>query len=593
MIKRESKEYYEKAKHDVMDDESLKLSEKYIDYYKSSWNDKDQRGLFDLWEKVEDYWEGDVNLPESDADPGSNTNIIHPTIEGQVALLVEQNIAIEPEPVEISDKPFSDAAKIMLEWVKEKNKMKRKMDVHERRREKFGTGIFMITFDPKFMNGFGLPMIDPLNPAYVFIDPNITDIYKHQDGRFEIITINRSIYWAKQKFGAKAEAIIPGHHPLESEWIFGEDDGENDEISRDNYLHMLVYTKDKGKLRLVEMSGCGVILSDSNKDKRHFPNDKYPLFLTPLYFREGTVWGKGDAELLINSQDLINDIDDQIRINARLSGNPQKLVSTSSGIDIEKWTNEPGLNIPCTEVSTAYQPVIPPPMAQYPIERRKYAIEYESGKISRYSDQMNGIRQKGVDTATEALALQQSANNSIAHKKLLLQETLGEMFEYILEMIKEYYTEEQSFQITGKKNEFFWFRGSDLKKIPKLIPASQEFRRKFEEENPGVPIPQYMASNDKSTKEAMFDIKVTVGAGLPSNKAFVYQVISEAFAKGAITIQEFRKLLREYVALPVEENPPAPPRQPQQGVTETSENPNVQGMSMAGNPAAMGMLGGG
>jgi len=580
------REIYKKRRYEVMDEEQITDSNRFIDYYKSSWQDKEQRGLFAKWEELDLYWEGEANLPESDTDPGSNTNIIHPNVEGQVALLVEQNIAIMAHPQSPSDMPFSKTVSQILEWVKEKNKLKRKLDVHERRREKFGTGVFRVLFDPDALNGFGLPTIEPVNPAYIFVDPAITDVYKVQEARFMIETVNKSISWAKKNFDEdKANAIMPGFDIVEDWGLFGETDGENDAISRDTYLHLFVWTKDEDGLRLVQMSSDGVILSDSNEDEDYFPDDRYPYFFTPLYFREGMIWGKGDAELLINTQNLIDDLDDQIRINARMTGNIQKVIGKGSNIDIDKWTNEPGLNIPADDIN-AWKLVEPKPMPAYIINRRQEAMNIEVQKQTRFSDHMTGARQKGVDTATEALTLQQAGATGIDHKKLLLQETLSEVFEYILSLIKEYYNDEQAFRITEKQNEFIWFRGSSLKEVPYLIPATESYKQGLRQQmGEMINEPEYMQL-DGETKEAFFDIEVTVGAGLPNNKAFVYTVIKEAFATGAIDKTEFRDLLREYVKLPIEEQQPVDPQLMQQQLQQLMgqvPNANMQGLTPQGN----------
>lgn len=572
-----------------MDEELYADSEKYLSWFSSSWADKDKRGLFDLWENVEQYWEGHVNEPITDSDPASSINIVHSNIEGQVAMMTEQDLCVEVAPVGPSDMAFAKPVKIILQWIIDKNRMRRKLDIHERNREKFGTGIFRVIFNPDYMDGFGLPVIEPCNPAYIFVDPVITDVYKIQEGRFMIETLNRSVQSAKDKYGDIAENIQAGYHPMDFDYIFGEDDGETDDISRDSYLHLLIWMKDKGKLRLVEMSGCGIILSDSDKDEKNFPNDKFPYFFTPLYYRSGTVWGKGDAELLINIQDLVNDIDDQIRINARLTGNPQKLISNSSGIDVDKWTNESGLNIPCNDVMTAYQPVIPPPMAQYPIDRRRYALEYEIAKVTRFSDQMLGTQQKGVDTATEARAIQQQGTAGIQYKKSILQETLSELFSYVLDCVKEFYTEEKVFRVTEGEGEFIWFRGSDLKKIPQMVPLTATDKMDFITNHPEKELPKHKISGTHK-KQAEFDIKITVGAGLPQNKAFVYQVISESFAKGAITPQEYRKLLKDYVNLPVNDKPEEVQKAEQQQAQQKQQQgmQPMQEQNIEGAPAPQG-----
>jgi hypothetical protein len=592
----------------VMTPEECQFADKLLDWYRSAWMDKENRGLFEKWERMDLYWEGDANQPESDTDPASNTNIVNPNVEGQVAYLIEQNLAIQARGRGPSDVPFADTVRIILEFVKERNKMRRKLDVHERRRKKFGTGIFRVLFDPDMLDGMGLPWIEPCNPAYVFPDPNITDVYRINEGRFIIETMMKSISWARESGMYdidRVNAIQPGYEPMETQWVFGEEDGESDEISRDHYLHMLVWFRDKvtvededGKrtewrMRLVEMSGDGIILRDTKDDPNFvIPGNRYPYFFTPDMYREGTVWGKGTAELLVDTQDLINDIDDQIRINARLTGNPQRWVNTQSGIDPDKVTNEGGLVIP-TDIdgNNAIGYLTPPNMPQYIINRRDQALGIERQIQTRFSDQQAGIKQQGVGTATEALALQQGASAGVAHSKMLLEETLSDMFEYILELCMEYWTEEQAFRITERDDDFIFFRPSSLKEVPTLIPATDAYTQTFmrQLEAMGIPTdniestPKFMPIPE-STKKAAFDISVTVGSGLPTNKAFVYTLIREAYRDGVLSPATYAKLLREYAGLPVSEEdvaalekPPAPTGG--QGGMEQMPNPLVAGLT--------------
>ncbi len=621
---------------DVQSEEDNKLADKLLDWYRSSYLDKDNRGLFDKWETIDAYWEGDANEAESDTDPASNTNIINPNVEGQVAYLIEQNLAVQTKGRGPSDVPFADMARIVLEFVKDQNKMRRKLDVHERRRMKFGTGIFRVLFDPDQLDEMGLPVIEPCNPAYVFTDPNITDVYKVNEGRFLIETMPKSISSARQSLiydEDLVDAIEPGYEPMFTSMLFGEDEGENDSLSKDHYLHMLVWFRDKvpvkdkdkdddeetgdtdddkpekkkktkyeWRMRLVEMSGCGVILRDTKDDDDFIiPNNRYPYFFTPDMYREGTTWGKGTAELLVNTQDLINDIDDQIRINGRLTGNPQRWVNTNSGVDPDKVTNEGGLVIP-TDLTGEHSMGFfdPPNMPAYIIQRRNDAISNERQIQSRFGDQQMGVQQSGVDTATESLAIQQGANAGVTHKKMLLEETLSDVFEYILELVMEYWTEEQAFRVTEREDNFEFYRPSDLKEVPVMVPATpmyqQMFMQRLQAEGlPAEAAPQYMPLKDeqgqqKQTKRAAFDVSITVGSGLPSNKGFVYTLIREAFRDGVIPAPTYAKLLREYAGLPISDDDVqalTPPQQ-QPGM-EQMGNPMIQGLSPQGAPQQPGL----
>ncbi|MEK4263673.1 portal protein [Paenibacillus sp. FSL L8-0499] len=623
-------------RRDVQSEEDCKLADKLLDWHRSSHLDKDNRGLFDKWETIDSYWEGDANEPDSDTDPASNTNIINPNVEGQVAYLIEQNLSVQTKGRGPSDVPFADMARIVLEFVKDQNKMRRKLDVHERRRMKFGTGIFRVLFDPDLLDEMGLPVIEPCNPAYIFTDPNVTDIYKVNEGRFLIEVLPKSISAARQSLVYDEDlidAIEPGYDPMYSSMIFNEDEGVNDSLSKDHYLHMLVWFRDKvpvkddedkddedeevtdkdkaerkkktkyeWRMRLVEMSGCGIILRDTKDDKDFvIPKNRFPYFFTPDMYREGTTWAKGTAELLVNTQDLINDIDDQIRINGRLTGNPQRWINTGSGIDPDKVTNEGGLVIPTDMIGEQSMGFFDPPnMPQYILNRRDQAIGTERQIQSRFGDQQMGVQQSGVDTATESLAIQQGANAGVTHKKMLLEETLGDMFEYILDLVMEYWTEEQAFRITEREDNFEFFRPSDLKEVPVMVPATPAYQQIFmqrlqESGMPAEAAPQYMPLKDeqgqqKQTKRASFDINITVGSGLPSNKGFVYTLIREAFRDGVIPAPTYAKLLREYAGLPINDDdiqaltPPA-----QQPGMEQMGNPLIQGLTGQGAPQQPGL----
>ncbi|MBE7063467.1 MAG: hypothetical protein E7390_06755, partial [Ruminococcaceae bacterium] len=126
----------------LMDEAERALAEKYRRYYLDAVQDKERRGLPERFALYDAYWEGDVNLPASENDPGSCTNIVHANVEGQVSLLLEQSIGILPVPVGPEDAPFAQTVQRVLEFIKDKNRLTRKLDLHERRREKYGTGIF-------------------------------------------------------------------------------------------------------------------------------------------------------------------------------------------------------------------------------------------------------------------------------------------------------------------------------------------------------------------------------------------------------------------------------------------------------------------
>lgn len=607
----------------IMSKSEIEEAEQFLVWYRRAYEDKNRLGLNKKWDDINKYWEGDFEY-EDDEDPAPNTNIVNSNVEGKTSLLCDQTIGIQVDPREPGDKTFCDYVRTLADFIKERNKMYRKIEVHERRREMTGTGIFRVLWNFDKLDGKGLPDIEPVHPSKLFIDPAITDIYNIQEAQYIIEARNKSIYSAKVEYGEEiADAIIPNLDPVQNILIPNEED---------QYVHLMIWTRykenEKLKLRLVEMSGDGVILRDTKKKLKEykkqkedelikkqtellekgkkeeadklkleelelFPNAKYPYFLTPDMYRENTVWGKASAELMLPISDQIDEIDDNLLRNARLTGNPIPVVENSSGIDPEKLTNVPGQAIPTNNIN-GIKWLTPPALSNYLITKRTDLITNDRVIVSRFSDQMIGKQQEGVGTATESLALQNSGNSMIEHKKGLLQETLSDVFEYAIELALLNWNTTMLFRITGKNGEddFESFNPDLLNHVPVLIESDTEYRNKYLKENPNAKPEdyKYMQSDKGETRKIMFDLSVTVGAGLPSNRAYRYSIARQAYVDKAISKKEYRNYLIKQLGLNIQEVPESIEEQQELGIYDTDKMQETQiGQNQILNNQTVGM----
>lgn len=625
----------------LMSESEIKEAEQFLVWYRRAYNDKQRLGLTKKWDDINKYWEGDFDYAE-DEEPAPNTNITNSNVEGKTALLCDQTLGIQVDPREPGDRPFCDQVRILADFIKDRNKMYRKIEVHERRREMTGTGIFRVIWDFDALRGKGMPDIESVHPSKLFIDPAITDVYKIQEAQYIIEARAKSIYSAKIEYGEKiADAIIPNLDPIQN--II--QDSEEDQ-----YVHLMIWTRynddGKMKLRLVEMSGDGVILKDTrkkldeykkkksddliekqtklleqgkteeasklkNEEFELFPNSQYPYFLTPDMYRENTVWGKASAELMLPISDQVDEIDDSIQRNARLTGNPMSLVENSSGIDPQKITNAPGQMVPTNNIN-GFKWLTPPSIPTYIINKRTDLINNDRIIVSRFSDQMIGKQQTGVSTATESLALQNSGNSMIEHKKALLQETLSEVFEYAIDLALLNWNTTMLFKITGKNGEddFTSFNPDVLNHVPVMIESDSDYRKQYKERNPEAKPEDYefMQSDDNETRKIMYDLNVTVGAGLPNNRAYRYSIVRQSYVDKAITKKEYRKYLIKQLGLNLQEVPESEAEQKELGiydqnaiqqqeqvggvnVIQNNQNANIEGLNANGNVATSYMKG--
>ena len=571
------KEYFKHGKHTngfdfltyrnkIMTEDEKELGEKIVANFDEAYRAKERAHVFEDMAIAETYWTGEWE--NKTPDMMANTNFINSNIETQVADLQDQNIDIEPRAYDPSDAPYVPRVRMIADKILELNQMPLKMQKITRRFKKFGHGWIRVLFNPKMLDGLGCPEIQSISSANIYPDPAIIEAQDINKGRFFIEAFAAPIKWAEDTFGMeKASAIYPDYRPYSQNRI-SEMFSNDIDTSGERYLHILYWTKYKDKknkehLRLIQCSGCGVILKDSMKFENEkgiavFPSTRdeviYPYWLTLDMERENSIWGKSNASLLYPLQDMADELDNSIIANARLTGNPQRIVTVPSGIDPEKIDNTEGQTI-ISNTSDGLVYLTPPSMPQYIINRRDQIIQNERVIVSRVSDQQSGIKQHGVDTATESLALQQNAMKSVDATKTVLQIILADVFMYCIELAVEYWDEGMFFG--NEKDGFTYFTPHDLRNIPELIPATDTYKKAFLSMHPDAEEPLYMNKTTKKGKDVTRNIRVllnvSVGAGIPKNKALMYNVINEVFAKKAMDPVKYREFLEEYLGLPFDD----------------------------------------
>ena len=568
------KEYFTHGKHTngydfltyrkkVMTEDEEQLGQKIVKNFEEAYVAKERAGVFHDMEVAESYWSGEWT--NKTPDMICNTNFINSNIETQVADLMDQNIDIEPRPYDPSDAPYVPRVRLIADKILEVNRMPLKMQRITRRFKKFGHGWIRVLFNPELLEGVGCPEIESISSANIYPDPAIIDADDVNKGRFFIEAYPATIKWAEDTFGMeKASAIYPDYRPYSD--VLNKMFSDDIDTSGERYLHILYWTKynkdGKERLRLIQCSGCGVILKDSMKFENEkgigvFPDTKevrYPYWETLDMERENSIWGKSNASLLYPLQDMVDDLDNSIQENARLCGNPQKLVTTSSGIDPEMVDNTAGQTV-ISNTGDGMKYIEAPSMPSYIINRRDNIVQNDRIVVSRVSDQQAGIKQHGVDTATESLALQQNAMKGIDATKTVLQIVLADVFMYCIELALEYWDDGMFFN-DGKDN-FEYFTPSEIREVPQLIPSSQEFKNAFLAEHPNLEPPEYMekTKNGKVQKKKLHVLmNVSVGAGIPKNKALMYNVINEVFGKQVMSPVKYREFMEEYIGLPFDED---------------------------------------
>ncbi|MFA4834911.1 MAG: hypothetical protein WC749_02400 [Dehalococcoidia bacterium] len=549
-----------KAKPDFQSDETSRRIDGYLTQIEQNRSHMDEN--YTEWEACQTAYSGDQEL--QDGRPNSRVNIINANVEGQVCALVEQNLAVMCRGEGPSDKPFAKYAQVMLDWTLRKNHIKRKLRTHEYRRELFGTAYLKVGWDKDAVNGFGLATITcpPLNS--VFVDMKITDEENLQDADYIAEVMLRSKTWAgrQDEYQGRAEYIKYGG--TDKAPIFTKEKTTDDE---DAFWLIQRWSFNEGNLRLEEFSDCGVLLYDSHEDDTEpfYRYNKYPYFLTNLYIVEGELYGFGDGKLLRPLQDMLNNLYDQIRITAR----PNRIFfDPASEVELEDWdeTDDP---IPCNDPNTNIR-VVECGRVNPALWQLVDSIHREVQRVTRYSELMLGQSMK-ARTATEAAIQQQQGSGATDHKKLMLQETLIDVCYYLADLIMENCTEGRYFAIDEDKEDYQWVDPRQLNQVPVLVPPNSAFEKGHKENNPNPDPAKWMQLEDEEgnpvTKLIDLDLDINLGAGLPHNKAFLWQMVetlSRIMSNGMpiVTLEEMRKFAKDYLGLPLDDTTPMMPGQP-------------------------------
>lgn len=544
--------------------------------FRATYESKVQLGLPSKWRECDNYKQGRQNPKQSEEHPGSVTNIIHPAIESMISDLVGRQFNTSAKGWEPSDDMYAEQTQNLMDFVLYRNKFVIKVNVAEHDRLELGTCIVKVWFDSDELDGRGLPTFEPISPANFFIDHKIQAAHLLQDGEFVFHAVPRPLSYFRKKFKewgnyVQRETSVP-YDPSDT---FVDD--KSDEVSPETSQRALLlecYMRDEdGELYCVHVAN-NLVLEDSRevlKDKKLQRRNRYPFVMIPCYLKRGTAWGTSDIEMLMPTQDLINELDDQIRMNARLSGNPQIVVGQGAGkgFDFRKWTNRPGLRIPMRD-QTSWNIVPPQNVSRDVIERRAKAFQ-EADMISGRPDVNRGESPGQVTAASAIIALQQAGQKGVVHKSKMFKEGWADVMELLYDEILENWDDEMWIRIDGETPDYQFVNPANLKNVPRMVANdidgedSMKPLTDVEYDEEGQPL-----SEKPMTREAMFDFQLNIGDGLPSDKAFIYQTLLDltkvSYQDGpAVTRSELRNYLRNQLGLPIEDDSqtveqPTPPQ---------------------------------
>lgn len=579
------------------------------------------------WEKIEKQYK--CEREEKEGCPNSFIPITAPIINGQIASIVDQNIAAKVKGIGPSDQEFASSGQKIVDLVFRCNSIKQILKPVTGRYLKFGVGWFALDWDENALDGFGMPKIRCPQTTKVFIDGNIKDTVDYQKGQYLIEEVGyQSIMWARQEFGDDyADHLM----------VRAGDSDFNAEITDDeqfSFMYLKVWHRNNkwGNLQLLEMDSTGFVLRESDPESPYYEyvNNQYPYYPVGLYQEEGEFHRFGDGQLLYFMQDTINKLYDEVITACKFSAQSRTFIDPAGEMDPDEFDSDPSHPVPCKD-PRANVFIASPGTINPVVERLIQNIMNEARRATRFSDLMAGTSPGEKITATQAGIQTNQGNTGISDKKGDISEGLKFVANYIIGMCMELWESGQWFRITEDKDDFEWVDARQLTKIPILIPADEKFKKKWKEKHPDTDIshmPKFMQyepnrdvedegeiiakAGQPQTKQAVFDIDVSIGEGLPTNKLALYNIIlslaqmqlideQTGQPRPLIGFQQGRRMIEELIGIQfeayVEDNekmlqsmgmPGMMPQQPKIGPINMS--PNIPGANQNGTAMVGGKV---
>ena len=620
----EQSDAFKKVRDDLMTEEQQKRADFYLSKYHEGKADLEER--MQEWEEIHRAYKGErTDIIDEDMEKQVAVNILLTQIEGQVSSMQTTNITGSYQGVGFSDQKFARTAGIVGDFILKRNNARQIVKKAGRRYLQFGHTILTTYWNDKALDNFGLPRIECLKPGTVIFDDKIEDIVDDLQRCDYIIheVGSRSIMWARKKYGDEiADAIQLGNNDPGFEFK----DTDNDESF--TYLRVWTRNNEYENLQLLEISLCGILLSESDPSEPYYKHifNRYPFFVAGLYKDESDQYYFGDGRILLSMQKVINKLYDEIILAIKFSSQGRTYADPKSRLNPAEFAEADPSKVIYADNPHQYIKTERGVGLNEVVFNLLTQLLDKVQEVTRFSALMTGNDPGRTMTATQAGIQMQQGITGIDDKRADLSKALGDALSYAIGLCMEFWSAAKAFRVADNDDQFEWIDVRQFREIPELIPASREYIENFKKNNPNAEtVPEYMQLEIEdedgeikpATKQLELDISVNIGEGIPNNKIALYNIILQLSQlvlvdevtgqpRPLIGFRQFKQMVEDYLNIKIDDNTDdyeayqqlqqalmaqtgtMPSTNPNNAAAPLNMNPNIAGMNLEGTALAGG-----
>lgn len=249
-------------------------------------------------------------------------------------------------------------------------------------------------------------------------------------------------------------------------------------------------------------------------DNGFYEHGKFPFVFRVLFPVKDTPWGFGYTDVMKNPQMYIDTLDQIINKNAFMKGSPRWWVREDAGFNKDEFADwsKPFVHYAGGNIDEVLKDMDIPTIPAFVVNHKMNKIE-ELKETSGNRDFSQGSTQSGV-TAAAAIAALQEAGSKLA-RDMIHTGYYGfeEECYFVIELIRQFYTEDRSFRIDGQGGQYDFIR--------------------YNNEN----ISGYVEGDESMRMRPIFDIKVVAEKQSPFSRAAQNEMVKELYGMGLFAPQ--------------------------------------------------------
>jgi len=555
---------------ELMDEETVKRGQYYANRYVS--RKAEINTHYEEWKELLDLYE--CERPQNNEDPNYPCNfmsLITPTIEGQVASMMESEIDFRHVSNNPLQKQFMPKFDALSSYYRKKTHFKQYFKDFARFYNLLGNSFVLISWETAFGNSKSSPSgypritIPPIDS--VLVDGKIKDSKDLQFAEYIIIeTKNMPISWARKEFGDKyANAISTGTMSEEGEYSV-------DDTDSFTYLEVWTRTNKDNNLQLIKMDTNGLIfsISDSSKPYYEHVNNEYPVGMARMIPNMGSLYGFGDGKILKKLQIYVNNLLDEIELAARFSSQSKIIVDPAGFMADGQLDSDPSKIAYCKDPNQNIRVLQAGGIDGIVMQSVQLSMS-QAQEMVRFHDIMSGSSQGSSATATQINTQISQGHVGIKDKKTDISDVMAWADMYALKLCLEKLDRPFFVGMGGDASEYVDVQ--DFEKIQSVVPTTLETTMKIINDfnkNPNsgdIPtVPKYeeAMNEDGSAIYTDIDFETTcvIGESVPKDRISMFNMLlslsqtvllnADQTKSPVITPEKFKEILEEILGFHLE-----------------------------------------